>query len=196
MKDELVRFGVAMEASLVRQLDEVAEARGVTRSEILRDLSRAEVARSRVASGMPAAGALTLVYDHHVRELSEKLTEAQHKMGEQVRSTMHVHLDATNCLEVIVLRGRSDQLQRAAEKLLATRGVKQGGLTLIADTPGTHTHSFTHAHGEDDHPDHAHEHPHDHDHVHDQDHGGHAHDHARDHAPAPIKKGSIKKKTR
>jgi CopG family transcriptional regulator, nickel-responsive regulator len=161
MKDELVRFGVAMERSLVAELDEVAEARGVTRSEILRDLSRAEVARSRVAHGTPAAGSLTLVYDHHVRELSEKLTEAQHQLGEQVRANMHVHLDANHCLEVIVLRGQSDKLQRAAEKLLATRGVKQGGLTLIADVPGTHMHSYTHAHEE------AHEHVHaDHDHPH------------------------------
>jgi len=200
MKDELVRFGVAMEESLLRQLDEVAKARGVTRSEILRDLSRAEVARSRVANGMPAAGALTIVYDHHVRELSERLTEAQHRLGEQVRSTMHVHLDATHCLEVIVLRGRSDKLQRAAENILAMRGVKQGGLTLIADAPGTHMHSFTHAHDDDAHPDHVHDaathaHPHPHDHAHAADHE-HAASHAHDpSAPNPAKR-SRKRKTR
>jgi CopG family nickel-responsive transcriptional regulator len=194
MKDELVRFGVAMEQSLVNALDEVAKARGVTRSEILRDLSRAEVARSRVAHGTPAAGSLTLVYDHHVRELSEKLTEAQHQLGEQVRANMHVHLDANHCLEVIVLRGQSDKLQRASEKLLATRGVKQGGLTLIADVPGTHTHSYTHVHDEDSahaHTEGDHHHPHAHDELHDH---GHAHDHAHAHPHKPGTTSRAKKK--
>ncbi|HEX7664290.1 MAG TPA: nickel-responsive transcriptional regulator NikR [Polyangiaceae bacterium] len=174
MKDPLVRFGVAMEESLLKELDRIADERGVTRSEILRDLSRAEVARSRVAKGAPAAGALTLVYNHHVRELTEKLTEEQHRLGEQVRATMHVHLDAERCLEVIVLRGKSDALQKASEKLLATRGVEQGGLQLVAEKPGTHTHSYTHVH-EDDHDHHHHD-------------GDHDHSHPHEHEPAAKKK--------
>jgi CopG family nickel-responsive transcriptional regulator len=133
MNDGLVRFGVAMERSLLEDLDAVVEARGVTRSEVLRDLVRAEVVRARVARGVPAVATLTLVYDHHVRELTEKLTELQHQLGEQVRSTLHIHLDAHRCLEVIVLRGRSDELQRFAERLLATRGVTHGGLEIVAD---------------------------------------------------------------
>ena len=165
MKDQLIRFGVAMERSLVSALDAIAEERGVTRSEILRDLARAEIAKTRVERGAPAAGALTLVYDHHVRELTERLTEEQHKLGERVRAAMHVHLDAERCLEVIVLRGRSDELRKAAERLLATRGVEQGGLQLVAEKPGTHTHSYTHVHGD------AHGHPDDHPHAHDHDRG-------------------------
>jgi CopG family nickel-responsive transcriptional regulator len=148
MKDDLVRFGVAMERSLLDGLDALVTTRGVTRSELLRDLTRAEVARVQLARGVPAAGSLTLVYDHHVRELTERLTAAQHELGEQVRATLHVHLDHDNCLEVIVLRGRSDELQRVGDRLLATRGVKQGGLQLVADVEpdGHHAHSHAHAH--------------------------------------------------
>jgi CopG family nickel-responsive transcriptional regulator len=156
MSDDLVRFGVAMDRSLLEELDAVVGLRGVTRSEVLRDLVRAEVVRSRVGRGLPAVATLTLVYDHHVRELTEKLTELQHDLGDQVRSTLHVHLDHDRCLEVIVLRGRSDELQRFAERVLATRGVTHGGLEVVADDPGPpaprsprgHGHGRDPSHGE------------------------------------------------
>jgi len=131
MKHTLVRFGIAMERSLLGDLDAIVGARGVTRSEVLRDLVRAEVVRAHVPRGVPAVATLTLVYDHHVRELTERLTEFQHRLGDQVRATLHVHLDEDRCLEVIVLRGRSDELQVVAERLLATRGVTHGGLEIV-----------------------------------------------------------------
>lgn len=149
MKDPLVRFGVAMEASLLGSLDEIVAERGVTRSEVLRDLVRAEVVRSRVARGTRAVATLTLVYDHHVRELTDRLTKLQHQLGEQVRSTLHVHLDEDRCLEVVVLRGLSDELQLFADRLLATRGVTHGGLEIVADE----------AHNPDHRHDHEHPHP-------------------------------------
>ncbi len=131
-KDTLVRFGVAMEGSLLREFDALVAERGGTRSEVLRDLVRAEVGRARVRAGANAVAALTLVYDHHVRDLTERLTEFQHALGEKVVSTLHVHLDHDHCLEVVVMRGPSEELQSASGKLLATRGVKQGGLEMIA----------------------------------------------------------------
>jgi CopG family transcriptional regulator, nickel-responsive regulator len=134
-KDELVRFGVAMEAPLLEALDALVRERGGTRSEALRDLVRAAVTRKRVEKGTDAVAALTLVYDHHVRDLTERLTELQHTLGEKVRATMHVHLDHDNCLEVIVMHGRSEELGRVAERILATRGVKHGGIELIATPP-------------------------------------------------------------
>jgi hypothetical protein len=85
--------GVAMEAELLAELDALALARGCTRSELLRDLARTEVARSTSRERVPAVAAVTLVYNHHVRLLSERLTSIQHELGESVRSTMHVHLD-------------------------------------------------------------------------------------------------------
>ncbi|AKV00966.1 Nickel responsive regulator NikR [Labilithrix luteola] len=162
-QDGLVRFGVAMEAPLLRAFDALVKERGGTRSEILRDLVRGEVGRSQVASGAPAVAALTVVYDHHVRDLTERLTELQHALGDKVRATMHVHLDHDNCLEVTILKGRSDELRRVAERILATRGVKQGGIELVALPEGEHGHAQDHAHGHDhEHHDHDHEHEHEH----------------------------------
>jgi CopG family nickel-responsive transcriptional regulator len=135
MEDELVRFGVAMEESLLADLDALVEARGVTRSEVLRDLVRAEVVRARAAKRVRVVATLTLVYDHHVRELTGRLTDLQHKLGERVRATLHVHLDEHRCLEVIVLRGRSDELKAAADRLLATRGVTHGHVEVVVDEP-------------------------------------------------------------
>ena len=132
MKDALVRFGVALEGSLLRDLDAVVRERGGTRSELLRDLARAEVGRAKVPKAVDAIATLTLVYDHHVRDLSEKLTDLQHELGEQVRATMHVHISHDLCLEVIVIRGRSDRLKAIADRLLALRGVKQGGIEIVA----------------------------------------------------------------
>jgi CopG family nickel-responsive transcriptional regulator len=135
MKEELVRFGVAFEGSLLRQLDELAEARGCTRSELLRDIARAEVGRTQVAAGVEAVGALTIVYDHHMRGLSEKLTELQHELGDSVRANLHVHLDRSLCLEVVILHGKSDRLAAIADQTLAMRGVKQGGIEIVVHDP-------------------------------------------------------------
>lgn len=154
MSHELVRFGVAMDRPLLEHFDIIVAERGVTRSELLRDLVRAEVVRAQIARGAPAVATLTLVYDHHVRELSEKLTAFQHELGDRVRSTLHIHLDDRRCLEVIVMRGRSDELKRVADRLLATRGVTHGGIGIIAeDEPATPSHARPHAHL----PAHAHE---------------------------------------
>src|SRR5580658_9619331 len=133
MRNALVRFGVAMEKTLLDHFDVIVTDRGVSRSELLRDLVRAEIVRAQIARGAPAVATLTLVYDHHVRELTEKLTEFQHQLGERVRSTLHVHLDEDRCLEVIIMRGRSDELKRVADRLLATRGVTHGGIEIVAD---------------------------------------------------------------
>jgi CopG family transcriptional regulator, nickel-responsive regulator len=163
MKDPLVRFGVAIEGSLLRELDALARKRGCTRSELLRDLGRAEVGRAKVPDGVDAVGALTLVYDHHTRDLSEKLTALQHDLGDDVRAAMHVHLSHDLCLEVIVLRGRSDRLAALADQILAIRGVKHGGIEIVSsvDVAG-HTHDDGHVHLHDHGHDHDHDHPHPH----------------------------------
>jgi len=154
MKPELVRFGVAIEPRLLEQIDYLAEQRGCNRSELLRDLARAEVARSLVQKRVPAVAAVTLVYDHHVRELTERLTNIQHELEDRVRSSMHVHLDHDHCLEVIIMRGRSDELKAAADKLLGTRGVTHGGVEIIAESAMAKGGSAPsdHAHAGHDHP--------------------------------------------
>jgi CopG family nickel-responsive transcriptional regulator len=161
MTERLVRFGVAMEAPLLEEFDKVVERRGGTRSEAFRDLARAAILRARIEGPIDVMAVLTLVYDHHVRDLTEKLTELQHELGEDVRSTLHIHLDHDRCLEVIILRGRADELTRVAERLHALKGVKHGALEIITDlgdSAETHRHSHAHAH--------AHGHAHSHSHTH------------------------------
>jgi CopG family nickel-responsive transcriptional regulator len=135
-----------METSLLAQFDQLVAERGSSRSELLRDLVRTEIVRSLTRKRVEAYASVTIVYNHHVRELSERLIEVQHELGEQVHSTMHVHLDHERCLEVIVMRGRADKLQSAADKLFATRGVLQGAIEIVAAAdPGEHEHAHTHA---------------------------------------------------
>lgn len=151
MKTALARFGVAMDEPLLSELDELVASRRTTRSKVLGDLVRAEVMRSKLAPESPGVMTVTLVYDHHVRELTEKLTAMQHDLGEKVRSALHVHLTHHLCLEVIILQGMARELQLAGEQLLATRGVKHGGVELVTDLAGdepSHASPATHGHAE------------------------------------------------
>jgi len=182
MKNSLIRFGVAMESSLVEQLDVMAALRGCNRSELLRDLTRAEMSKTLIEGHVPAFAAVTLVYNHHVRELSERLTALQHDLGDRVRSTMHVHLDHEHCLEIIVMRGRSDDLKEITGRMLGTRGVIHGGAEYVPEdvlSLGGGSRMAQHGH------DHVHDHEHDHSHPHEHD-----HDHGRPAKRAPAAKRS------
>lgn len=132
---ELVRFGVSMDKRLLGTLDRIVKRRGyANRSEAIRDLVRAEQVRESWESGEgPAVATLTIVYDHHVREVDEHLTDLQHDHADLVHSAMHVHLSHRMCLEVIVMRGRPKQIQKLADHLTAARGVKHGRLVITAD---------------------------------------------------------------
>ncbi len=141
---DLVRFGVAMDAELLARFDERLDARGyANRSEALRDLVRAWLSDDHVHGGGMVVATLTLVYDHHVRELTEKLTDMQHDLGERVVSTLHVHLDHDHCMEVIVLKGPAAVIQQAADRILATRGVEHGKLVATA-LPSSDKHHHHH----------------------------------------------------
>lgn len=136
MSSDLVRFGIAIEKDLLAAFDAHIARKGYgNRSEAIRDRIRATLIEESVAKGAEVTGTLTLVYDHHVRDLTEKLTEMQHELGEAVVSTLHVHLDHDHCLEVVVLRGDAAQLQSASDRVLAMRGVVNGRLTLTT-VPG------------------------------------------------------------
>ena len=191
MKDPLVRFGVAIERSLLRELDTLVKERGCTRSELLRDLARAEVGKAKVQRGGDAVCSLTLVYDHHVRDLSEKLTDLQHQLGEGVRAAMHVHLSHALCLEVVVMRGKGDQLQGIADRILAMRGVKQGGIEIVGGLGGAADSQRPPAlneHGTERDHRHHHDHPHEHDHPHVHDHHHHGAEHES--RPRPARSGA------
>jgi CopG family nickel-responsive transcriptional regulator len=130
---QLVRFGVAMEKELLDQFDRVIERKGyANRSEALRDLVRRQLDEEAWSSGKPAVATITLVYDHHVRELTERLTEIQHDYGEHIVSALHVHLDHHHCMEVIAARGPARELKTLAERLTNAKGVLSGNVAAAS----------------------------------------------------------------
>lgn len=130
------RFGVSMEEELLQRFDARNAARGyASRSEAVRDLVRqALVADEWDDPDADVVGAVTLVYEHHEHELAHVLAELQHTCHQQIICSTHVHLDAHNCLEIIIVRGPSRQVRAIADALISTRGVKHGA--LVATTTG------------------------------------------------------------
>jgi len=127
----LVRFGVSIERSLLDKFDKfIMERNYANRSEALRDLIRQELVRREWVEGEEVAGAITLIYDHHRRELLSKITEIQHNYQKIIISTQHIHLDHDNCLEIVAVKGASDEVQKLAERLKAIKGVKHGTLSM------------------------------------------------------------------
>jgi CopG family nickel-responsive transcriptional regulator len=134
----LSRIGVAIDSSLLAQFDDLIAKRGYTnRSEAFRDLIRDELVQKTWESpDSEVVGTVTLVYDHHVRMLNERLTGMQHEHHKQILSTLHVHLDHDNCLEVVIVKGQAKSVQAIAEKLISTKGVKHGRLTITTSGRG------------------------------------------------------------
>ncbi len=134
---ELSRIGVAIDADLLDKFDQHIADRGYTnRSEAFRDLMRDELVRkASEAPDQVVMGNVTLVYDHHVRMLNDKLTDMQHDAHHNILSTMHVHLDHDNCLEVLVVKGKSKEIRRIADSLISVKGVKFGNLTIAGTAP-------------------------------------------------------------
>jgi CopG family transcriptional regulator, nickel-responsive regulator len=131
---DLQRIGVAIDGGLLEKFDDLISRRGYTnRSEAFRDLIRSDLVND-VAQHPSSliAGTITLLYDHHVRLLSEKLTSLQHEHHHSILSSLHVHLDHDHCLEVIVLKGRSADIRKIADLLIAAKGVKHGKLTVTS----------------------------------------------------------------
>lgn len=133
---EVIRFSVSSDERLLEKFDALSEKKGyVNRSEAIRDLMRNALVEDQWAEGeAEAVGTLTLVYDHHFSDLSDKLNERQHSHHEAIVSTLHIHLDAHNCLEVVVLRGKANEIKRLADGLIGTKGVKHG--QFVATTTG------------------------------------------------------------
>lgn len=128
----LSRIGVAIDSDLLDKFDRLIGKRGYTnRSEAFRDLIRDELVEQTWESpDSQVVGTVTLVYDHHVRQLNQKLTSIQHDHHHAILSTLHVHLDHDNCLEVLVVKGKSAEVRKVADMLISTKGVKHGRLTI------------------------------------------------------------------
>ena len=134
----LTRFGISLEEELLQQFDALIDQKGYpNRSEAIRDLIRDSLVQDRWEGGTEeCVGTITLVYSHDTRELTDNLTEIQHDHHSAVISTMHIHLDGHNCLEVLVVRGRGSDIKRIADSLIGTRGVKHGKLTVTTTGQG------------------------------------------------------------
>ena len=128
-----MRFSVAMPESLLMEFDQLVARRGLAknRSEVVRDLVREALVESRsTLPGVVVMGTLTIIYDHHSNDLQEKLHTIQHDYFENMVSTVHVHVDAHTCLEVIVLQGETTLVQDVSNLILGTKGVQNGHLVL------------------------------------------------------------------
>ncbi|MCS6896750.1 MAG: nickel-responsive transcriptional regulator NikR [Nitrospira sp.] len=133
----LVRFGVSLDGRLLDAFDRRIRARGYTnRSEALRDLIRDDLVGQEWDHDQETVGTVTFVYDHHVRDLTRKLTDIQHEHQEHIVSGMHVHLDQDCCLEVLVVRGRGADIKKVADALISVKGVKHGKLTMTTTGKG------------------------------------------------------------
>ena len=129
---DIIRFGVSIDGQLVKKFDTLIAQKGYkNRSEAIRDIIRDRLVEQEWESDdQETVGTITVVYNHHTRELEHALTDIQHKSVHQIISTLHVHLDAHNCLEVLVVKGRSHDIRKIADRVIGTRGVKHGKLTM------------------------------------------------------------------
>ncbi len=133
-KEKLIRFGVSLPEDLLTRFDALIESESYpNRSEAIRDLMRESlIKREWQAKSQDVAGAITLVYDHHQRELVKRLTDLQHDFHSLIISSQHIHLDHDNCLEVIVVKGTTKEVLNLSRVLRATKGVKFGELTMAS----------------------------------------------------------------
>ena len=129
---ETARFGVSLDRRLLRKFDALIRRKGYgNRSEAVRDLIRGKLIEEEwKAPGKPTFGAALLVYDHHLMSAAERLRDLQHEHVDVIVSTLHVHVDEHNCLEIVVMRGPGDKLRQVADTLLSLKGVKYGKLVL------------------------------------------------------------------
>lgn len=126
---QLSRFSISIETELLNRFLRVAKKRGWgNRSEAFRQLIRDTLVREEWEADVEIVGTITLVYDHHKRELADRLTSIQHDHHDAVLAVTHIHLDHDNCFEMIAVRGRASKIQKIADALIATRGVKHGKL--------------------------------------------------------------------
>jgi len=133
-QDQIARFGVSLSRALLSRFDRMVRQKGYrNRSLAISDMIRDQLVSHQQEMGEgEAVGTITLVYDHHRSQVQQKLTDLQHEHLETIVSTLHVHLDHHDCLEVLVVRGSVPALRRVADHLIAARGVKHGKLTLTS----------------------------------------------------------------
>lgn len=128
---KVFRFGISLEKYLLNKFDQLIKGRNYSnRSEAFRDLIRQELVKKEWQEGHEVAGAINLIYDHHKRELVNKITDIQHDFQKLIISTQHIHLDHNNCLEIVAVKGNPKEIQKLSDTLTSIRGVKHGTLNM------------------------------------------------------------------
>jgi CopG family nickel-responsive transcriptional regulator len=128
---ELVRFGVSLEKALLDRFDVLIRGKQYTnRSEALRDLIRQELVKREWQEGHDVAGAITMIYDHHQRDILRRAMDIQHEFQKVIISTQHIHLDHHNCLEILAARGEAADIRKLADALRSIKGVRHSTLNM------------------------------------------------------------------
>ena len=128
---ELVRFGISIDQELSEKFDRyVSDRRYATRSEAIRDLIRDALIQQKIelSADAEALGSLTLIYDHHARNLTREMNALQHDFHELILSVMHLHVSHDDCMEIIALRGKTSDIEKLSHALLSLKGIKNGKL--------------------------------------------------------------------
>jgi CopG family nickel-responsive transcriptional regulator len=142
------RFTISIDEDLAREFDALIARRGYSnRSEAIRDLLRSHLESARLggAAGTYCVANLSYVYNHHERDLAERLTELQHGHHDLTVATMHAHLDHDNCLESVILKGPTGHVRAFADALVAERGVRHGQVNVVSVEMGQGRHSHGYA---------------------------------------------------
>ncbi len=132
--NQIERIGVSVDKDLLKKFDTFINKQGYpNRSEAIRDLIRGALSADQLKiPKAKAVAAVFIVYDHHAAKLGEKLISLQHSHVLKTISSLHIHLDGHNCLEIIVLRGRVDEINKMADNIISLKGVKLGKVNVIA----------------------------------------------------------------
>jgi len=134
---KIIRFGVSLEQGLLEKFDQRRKSKKYTnRSEAIRDLIREDLVKAEWGDDKEIVGTITLIYDHHKRELVNKLMDIQHDFGKIIISAQHIHLDNNNCLEIIAVEGSPKEAQKLADNLKSVKGVKHGTLSMSTTGKG------------------------------------------------------------
>ena len=132
MARKITRFGVSIKPELLKKFDKMIKKEGYeNRSEAIRDLIRKNLIEEKSKNpNENVIGTLTMIYDHHTGNLTNKLLDIQHNHNNEILSTTHIHVDHHNCLEVLVLKGKSERVQKLADSIKALKGIKNGELVI------------------------------------------------------------------
>jgi CopG family nickel-responsive transcriptional regulator len=134
---KLVRFGVSLDHHLLDDFDRhISRKKYTNRSEALRDLIRDNLVGQEWDEDKETVGTITIVYNHHVHDLTDRLTHIQHRHHRMILSSLHVHLDHDHCLEVLVVRGKGNEIRKVSDVLIGTKGVKHGKLAMTTTGKG------------------------------------------------------------